>query len=294
MAILRPTVLDEVLRVQLGTILRGSVILSAIRSVQGIEAELDFAGRSIAGRIAVDSERILSELGRKLPVQLDVDVSLIAAALQRIEGLHESRTIAEILEGAAIASFSTPGMAQGISRSFEEVWSRRAAQGRPPWAPLSEFTIALKRQLGLSDIVAEHPLLQWGRLFESMTEPTFQSDPSRGIVRNVASFVKAAGSRVQVALQIEWGTSLEYAQMHMKGGRGSVTGNPVPARPFIPGYFERAEPEFRRSTRMFQESVMDRIRSSVRAREVLARRAILLGRPFIGPRGGIVTPRRRR
>ncbi|MDW8068571.1 MAG: hypothetical protein RML46_06640 [Anaerolineae bacterium] len=293
MAILRPTVFDTLFAVRLGTVLRGMVAQSVAGTVERIAGELDFAGRSIAGRITIDSADILGELGRKLPVQLDVDIGLIAAAMQRVEGLYESKTIMQIVHESAFKSFFTTDMARGISRSFREVWIRRAAKGRPTWRPLADLTVELKKAMGLPDAVAEHPLLQWGMLLRSMTWPTFQSNPAQGIVRQVDVFARAEGRRVQVALQIEWGTSLRYAAVHMAGGRGSMTGGPVPARPFLPGYFEQAGPELERAIRRFRGSVIEEIRSRVRAQRVLARRALVIGRPFIGPRGGIIGPRAR-
>lgn len=258
-----------------------------------IEAGLELSGRDVAGEVAIRSQEFLHAIGRSMPVRVEVDVPLLAKSLEPIGRLTASSTIAGILESSAVEAFVNEEMAERMKHGFLTVWRMRRAKGGEPWPPLSLYTIMLKIRKGMSPQEAERPLVETGALRRSMTEPTWQDEAVPGAVRQAEAVARPSGSRVEVSLVLRWGSRLPYAPLHMTGFRSRL-GNPVPARPFIPGYFnvERYVASARPMA-AFRQLVMDRIRSSLRAQAVLGRRALIMGRPLIGPRGGVVRPRRR-
>lgn len=258
-----------------------------------IEAGLELSGRAIAGEVAIQSQEFLRAIGRSMPVRVEVDVPLLAKSLEPIGQLTASSTIAGILERSAVEAFVNEEMAERMKHGFLMVWRLKRAKGGEPWPPLSLYTIMLKIRKGMSPAEAQRPLIETGALMRSMTEPTWQDEAVPGAVRQAEAVARPSGSRVEVSLYLRWGSRLPYAPLHMTGFRSSL-GNPVPARPFIPGYFNAERyVASARPMAAFRQLVMDRIRSSLRAQAVLGRRALIMGRPLIGPRGGVVRPRRR-
>jgi len=164
--------------------------------------------------ITIGAGSILEDLGRRLPLKLKVDAKLLQEAAYRLGETMQSRTIARIIEGAALEAYPPDLWAQEIAEGFRVMFEEKSGTPQGPWKPLAPHTIYIKAVIyNVPPEDAVRPLIRTRRLFRSLATPTMEADDDMD--RDYAVRFDPGGPSVEIGLR--WGTRVPYARLHHEG-----------------------------------------------------------------------------